>query len=160
MFRDSLATYQKAVKEAKGQYLSNLINNNSHRPGILFTTINSVINPESAALNDVSENTCNVFKEYFLDKVLTVRQTITQAPAVALSTPNFEAVSLADLIKAVKELKSTTCTLDAVPAKIMNEASDIIGPFLVPFINTGLSLGTVPDALKHAIVRIGTAEGQ
>ncbi|KAJ7985116.1 hypothetical protein DPEC_G00348740 [Dallia pectoralis] len=36
MFRDRLATYQNAVKEAKGQCLSNLINNNSHRPGILF----------------------------------------------------------------------------------------------------------------------------
>jgi len=83
MFRDSLATYQKAVKEAKGRYLSNLIYSNSHHPGILFSTINSVINLESAALNDVSENTCNAFKEYFIDKVLSV---ITQAPAVALST--------------------------------------------------------------------------
>ncbi|KAF7690683.1 hypothetical protein HF521_012487, partial [Silurus meridionalis] len=37
MFRDSLATYQSALKEAKGQYLSALINSNSHSSGILFT---------------------------------------------------------------------------------------------------------------------------
>ncbi|GAA6092445.1 RNA-directed DNA polymerase from mobile element jockey-like, partial [Tachysurus ichikawai] len=85
MFRDSLAAYQRALKEAKGQYLSALINNNSHRPGILFSTINSVINPVSVALNDVSVNICNAFKQHFLDKVLSVRQTITRVPAVAMS---------------------------------------------------------------------------
>ncbi|KAF7703562.1 hypothetical protein HF521_022569, partial [Silurus meridionalis] len=69
MFRDSLATYQSALKEAKGQYLSALINSNSHRPGILFSTINSVINPVSVVLNDVSENTCNAFRQHFLYKV-------------------------------------------------------------------------------------------
>jgi len=58
MFRDSLANFQRAVKEAKGQYLSNLINSNSHRPGILFShrpgilfrTVNSVINPVSECI--------------------------------------------------------------------------------------------------------------
>jgi len=67
---------------------------------------------------------------------------------------NFEAVSLADLKKYVHELEHTTCTLDIVPAKILKEAIDIIGPCLVSFINTCLSLGTVPAALKHTIVRL------
>ncbi|KAL1256504.1 hypothetical protein QQF64_012049 [Cirrhinus molitorella] len=160
MFRDSLSNYQKAVKDAKGQYLSNLINRNSHRPGILFSTINSVINPVSVGLNDVSELTCNAFKQYFLDKVLSVRQAIILAPAVVTPSQaaqcvleNFETVTLMDLKKAVHELKATICPLDAVPARIMKEAIDIVGPCLVSFINRCLSLGTVPTALKHAIVR-------
>ncbi|GAA6069360.1 RNA-directed DNA polymerase from mobile element jockey-like, partial [Tachysurus ichikawai] len=160
MFRDSLAAYQRALKEAKGQYLSALINNNSHRPGILFSTINSVINPVSVALNDVSVNRCNAFKQHFLDKVLSVRQTITQVPAVAMSTraaqcvlENFDTVTLVDLKKAVHELKPTTCPLNAVPARILKEAVDIIGPILVPFINSCFRVGTVPIALKRAIVR-------
>ncbi|KAI5608745.1 hypothetical protein C0J50_12193 [Silurus asotus] len=157
MFRDSLATYQSALKEAKGQYLSALINNNSHRPGILFSTINSVINPLSVVLNDVSENKCNAFRQHFLDKVLSVRQTITQVPSVAMSTcaaqfvlENFDAVTLVDLRTAVHELKPTTCPLGAVPARILKEAVDIIGPILV-FINSCFSVGTVPAAFKHAI---------
>jgi len=63
MCRDSLATYQNTVKEAKGHYLSNIINNNSHFPGNLFSIIDSVINLVSFALNDVSENTCYAFKQ-------------------------------------------------------------------------------------------------
>ncbi|CAM4712096.1 unnamed protein product [Leuciscus chuanchicus] len=66
---------------------------------------------------------------------------------------NFEAVTLADLKKAVHELKPTTCPLDAVPDRILKEAIDTIGPFVVSFINSCLSLGTVPTILKHAIVR-------
>ncbi|KAI2645502.1 putative RNA-directed DNA polymerase from transposon BS [Labeo rohita] len=159
MFRDSLSTYQRAVKEAKGQYLSNLINSNSHRPGILFSTINSVINPVSVGMDDVSEHTCSAFKQYFLDKVLSVRQAITQVPAAVIPSQavqcvleNFETVTLMDLKKAVHELKATICPLDAVPARIMKEAIDIVGPCLVSFINSCLSLGTVPTALKQAIL--------
>ncbi|KAL0174050.1 hypothetical protein M9458_030018, partial [Cirrhinus mrigala] len=160
MFRDSLSTYQRAVKEAKGQYLSNLINSNSHHPGFLFSTINSVIKPVSVGMNDVSEHTCSAFKQYFLDKVLSVRQAITQVPAAVIPTQaaqcvleNFETVTLMDLKRAVHELKATICPLDAVPARIMKEAIDIVGPCLVSFINSCLSLGTVPTALKHAIVQ-------
>ncbi|KAF7697718.1 hypothetical protein HF521_004228, partial [Silurus meridionalis] len=152
--------YQSALKEAKGQYLSALINNNIHRPEILFSTINSVINLVSVVLNDVSENKCNAFRQHFLDKVLSVRQTITQVPAVAMSTcaaqcvlENFDAVTLVDLRKAVHGLKPTTCPLDAVPARILKEAVDIIGPILVSFINSCFSVGTVSAAFKHAIVR-------
>ncbi|KAI5617525.1 hypothetical protein C0J50_22903, partial [Silurus asotus] len=130
---------------------------NSHRPGILFTTINSVINPVSVVLNDVSENKGNAFRQHFLDKVLSVRQTITQVPAVAMSTCAaqyvLDAVILVDLRKAVHELKPTTCPLDAVPARILKEAVDIIGPILVSLINSCFSVGTVPAAFKHAIVR-------
>ncbi|KAI5106744.1 protein lifeguard 3 [Silurus meridionalis] len=118
IFKNSLATYQSALKEAKGQYLSALMNSNSHRPGILFTTINSVINPVSVALNDVSVNTGNAFKQHFLN--------------------NFDAVTLVDLKKAVHELKPTTCPLDAVPARILKEAVD--SPILVSFINNCFSM--------------------
>ncbi|KAI2660342.1 RNA-directed DNA polymerase from mobile element jockey [Labeo rohita] len=73
--------------------------------------------------------------------------------AVQCVLENFETVTLMDLKKAVHELKATICPLDAVPARIMKEAIDIVGPCLVSFINSCLSLGTVPTALKHAIVR-------
>lgn len=160
VFRDCLVIYQRAVKEAKSQYLSKLINNNSHRPGILFSTINSVINPAPVVLNDASVNTCNVFKKYFIDKVQSVRQTIIPAPVVIVPSQatqcvleNFELVSVVDLKKAVHDLKPTSCPLDTVPARILKEAIDIVCPFLVSFMNSCFSLGVVPNPLKHAIVR-------
>ena len=37
--RDSLAAYQRALKEAKSKYLSSTIANSSHHPRLLFNTI-------------------------------------------------------------------------------------------------------------------------
>ncbi len=45
MLRDCLADYQRAVREAKSQYLSNIISSSSHCPRVLFDTINAVVNP-------------------------------------------------------------------------------------------------------------------
>lgn len=78
---------------------------------------------------------------------------VTSIPAVQFIFDEFAAVSLADLKRVVQELKATSCPLDTVPAGIMKEAINTLGPCLVAFINSCLSLGTVPAALKHAIVR-------
>ena len=47
IFRDSLNIYQNSVKTAKVEYYAQLINNNAHRPKVLFNTINSILNPAS-----------------------------------------------------------------------------------------------------------------
>ncbi len=60
IYKESLSTYQGSVKEAKRKYFSDFINNH-HKPGVLFRTINSVINPGVSAFTDESFNTCETF---------------------------------------------------------------------------------------------------
>lgn len=86
-FLETVLSPSRAVKDAKAKHMSNIINSNSHCPGILFSIINSVINPMSVALNDVSEPACDAFRQYFVDKVSSVRQSITQAPTDVTSFP-------------------------------------------------------------------------
>ena len=45
ILRESLANYQKAVKSAKTQFISNLVSKNSHRPQVIFATLKNLINP-------------------------------------------------------------------------------------------------------------------
>ena len=45
ILRESLAKYQKAVKSAKTQFISNLVSKNSHRPQVIFATLKNLINP-------------------------------------------------------------------------------------------------------------------
>ena len=66
---------------------------------------------------------------------------------------NSELVSLFSLGDIVKSLKSTNCPLDTVPAKVLKMVFNTVGPSLLVFINSCLTLGTVPDAFKHAVVR-------
>lgn len=123
IFRDSLVSCQRVVNDAKRKHLSNLKCSNSHSPGILFSNINSVINPVSVALADVSEHTCNTFRQYFFDKLTSVRQSITKAPTDDTSIPavqfifdKFAPVSLVDFMSVVQGLKATSCHLDTVLA--------------------------------------------
>lgn len=50
----SLSAFQKAVKSAKSKYLSEIITKSSHCPKILFSTIDSVLNPMVNVFSDVS----------------------------------------------------------------------------------------------------------
>jgi len=75
--RDSLAAYQRGLKEAKSKYLSSIINNSSHHPRLLFNTIDSVINPRPSVHLAPSTATCEEFVSFFTDKVASVRQSIT-----------------------------------------------------------------------------------
>ena len=75
ILKDSLADYQKAVKEATCQYLSNVISNNNNHSRELFRTIISVLNP-SALLSDVTTTTRENFLQFFTDMVASVRHNI------------------------------------------------------------------------------------
>ena len=161
--RDSLAAYQRALKEAKSKYLSSIIASSSHHPRLLFSTIDSVVNPRSTVLSDVSTATCEEFVSFFSDKVTSVRQNIcnlnlslvdvcaSSAPAAVFE--HFEAISLSSFTKVVSGMKPTNCPLDFIPAKFLKEVLSSVGPSLLVFINTCLSSGSVPAAFKHAMVR-------
>lgn len=165
MLRNCLADYQRAVREAKSKYLSDIISRSSHCPRVLFNTINSVINPYTSAVTDVSTATCENVLCFFVDKVDSVRRDTSKsfnmsfnkdlfvAPAHSAVLEQFELVSLSPLGDIVKSLKPTNCPLDIVPAKVLKMVFDTVGPSLVVFINTCLRLGAVPAAFKHAVVR-------
>jgi len=76
ILRDSLCTFQKAVKAARTNCFSEVISKNCHRPKILFHTINSVVNPSSDVLPKPSLTICNNFLHFFVDKIANIRSHI------------------------------------------------------------------------------------
>lgn len=58
MLRDSLITYQQAVKAAKSQYMYDIVSSNSHKPWVLFNVLNSVINPQVSGTFTSSTKLC------------------------------------------------------------------------------------------------------
>jgi len=61
ILRDSLQTYQGAAKTAKAQYFSDIIEKNYQRPRVLFSTINSIVNPP-VIVPVMSTDMCEHFK--------------------------------------------------------------------------------------------------
>lgn len=78
---------------------------------------------------------------------------LSVAPAHSAVFEHIELVSLPSLADIVKYLKPTNCLLDVVPVKMLKIAFNTVGPGLLVFVNTCLSLGAVPAAFKHAVVR-------
>jgi len=61
IFRNSLAAFQTAAKKARAKHFSDIINKHSHRPKILFSTINSIINPQVSPEVETSTGICETF---------------------------------------------------------------------------------------------------
>lgn len=62
---DCLSKYLRAVKTAKTEFISNLVSQNSHRPQVLFTAFNSLINPCDTARILPSPTFCENFLKLF-----------------------------------------------------------------------------------------------
>lgn len=61
IFKDSLSVYQNSVKAEKRKFLSVILARNHHKPRILFSTINSLINPSAIGLMEGSLQLCESF---------------------------------------------------------------------------------------------------
>ncbi len=94
ILRGSLIRYQKSVKAAKCQYFSDIIARNCHQPKILFTILDSVVNPTSNIGLNASPAICDSFLKFFTDKIVDIRRHIIPSncdwsvPSLCASTLN------------------------------------------------------------------------
>ncbi len=151
ILKDSLHKYQKTVRSEKSKYLSNMIYSHSHKPCVLFSTINAVLNnPQSTCLQSsasMCENFLNCFivfiNIYFPSADSFV---FTVCPAV------FDQFELASLREIIGKMKPSSCSLDIIPSQILKQTFETIGPKIKSILNSSLASGVVPQLFKHAIV--------
>ncbi len=67
IWKVTLANYQKAVREARHKYFSNVIVKSQYKPAVLFATINNVLKPQNQIRTEISLDLC----ETFFDKLVT-----------------------------------------------------------------------------------------
>lgn len=63
---------------------------------------------------------------------------------------SFHALTVKDIVTAVRALPDKQCASDPLPTKLLKEHVDVLAPFLVELFNQSLSLGVVPSAFKSA----------
>lgn len=159
ILRDSWHKYQKIVKNQKSAYFAGVINDNSHKPRVLFSILSSVLNPPQSNCTEASAETCEAFLNFFVEKILSIRAHIlphSYDPSV-IFTPlaifsHFEPVSLSKLGKIVTQIKSGSPT-DVLPPCFFKEVWGTIGPYILRLINSSLTLGHVPVIFKQAVVQ-------
>ncbi len=131
--RESTLSYRKALKTARSDYFSSLLEENKHNSRYLFNTVSKLTKNKTSTGVDISQqHSSNDFMNYFTSKINTIRDHIVtmQLPTavshqiVHYRSPeeqfhSFSTIGEEELYKLVKSAKPTTCVLDPIPSKLL-----------------------------------------
>ncbi len=86
-WRESTLSYRKALKTARSDYFSSLLEENKHNPRCLFNTVAKLTKNKASTGVDISQqHSSNDFMNYFTSKIDTIRdQIVTMQPSAILS---------------------------------------------------------------------------
>ncbi len=151
-----LSLNQRAFKKAKASYFSNLIKKHHRTPKILFSVINSALNPPT----NYFQNPSFVLLRTSWDTSVTKLQIWSQIQVTDYvelpptdTTPPWTTFNLVSLqtVKVITKLKPSFCPLDIIHPCFLRLIIDTVGPGLV-LLNNCLKSGSIPDKLKMAMV--------
>ena len=162
-YREHQKTYSKALKDARSQFYSNIINNSPGNSKQLFSTIHHLLKPQTQAHRQTTEKQCNEFMASFRAKVDGIRSLLpgSSSPPAPAAGPQpevsqplccFSNTSQREVEVIIGRMKSSTCALDPFPTALVKANITAIGPLICSAINRSLQTGHVPSALKTAII--------
>ena len=132
IFKEHLTIFNKEIRNTRQAHFSKLISKNHNNPRMLFSTIDSLINPVPKSHSFInSTSKCEEFAAFFRDKITKIRLDLnlvilnvheplpldTFPPSLLPKTAMnvFAAVDKEMLRNEVMQLKPSTCSLDPIP---------------------------------------------
>ncbi len=143
-WRESTRSYRKALKTDRSDCCSSLSEENKHNPKYLFNTVAKLTKIKPTGVDISQKHSSNAFMNYFTTKINTISdQTVTMQLPAAVShqiehyrSPeeqfhSFYTIGEEELYKLVKSAKPTTCMLNPIPSKQLNDLlPEVIDPLL------------------------------
>uniref|UniRef100_A0AAR2KHK1 Reverse transcriptase domain-containing protein n=1 Tax=Pygocentrus nattereri TaxID=42514 RepID=A0AAR2KHK1_PYGNA len=169
-WKDSIVEYRREINKARSEYLASQIEINKNNPRVLFSVISKLTKNQAGTDPQIPAiHTSNAFMDYFDNKIENIRDKVQQInstsclssgvadieqnPATEVRLEVFNPLHHLELEKIISSSNCTTCTLDAVPTKLLKQVlPDIIKPLLT-IVNSSLNLGYVPKAFKLAVIK-------
>uniref|UniRef100_A0A8C1RPY1 Reverse transcriptase domain-containing protein n=1 Tax=Cyprinus carpio TaxID=7962 RepID=A0A8C1RPY1_CYPCA len=154
VYQSLLSSFSANVFTAKTSYYHNKINNCSDSR-TLFKTFSCLLSPPPPS----STLTADDFLVFFTNKTRTISDQFSTPQMddnfITTNTHSlsfFSPLSEMDVSKLILSSHPTTCTLDPIPAHLLQAISSSVIPSLTHIINTSLHSGTVSSAFKQARV--------
>jgi len=151
------------MKQAKRDFYTNLVNENSHNQKKLYAVVKNLLTPKKDLCfpdyHDMN-SLANELGQYFTTKVETIRSQLNFVDTQHASIPSsiitqqlldFDPLSEEDVQKLILDTAKKSCSLDPMPASLMLECQDILLPVITSLINLSLESGQFPDVWKEAI---------
>uniref|UniRef100_A0A8C6P1G3 Reverse transcriptase domain-containing protein n=1 Tax=Nothobranchius furzeri TaxID=105023 RepID=A0A8C6P1G3_NOTFU len=140
--------------------MCNLVSTNSHRPQVLFSAFNSIVNPSIGSTCIPSQKLCDRFLSFIVENISQIRSSILTSsivdpssyPDCLSSWCQFQPFSLEELSDIVHRLKPSVCPLDVIPPRLFKQAFDSVASAVHRLMNCSLLSGCVPLCFKQAIV--------
>ena len=173
ILKRSTVAYNKAIRLARQAYFSGIINENKNNARVLFSTIERLLDPPQSYKQSpsASKAKCNEFASFFDNKILNLRAGIminanTNAANTNSQTARWESVDKPrgslisfctideeELRKAISQMTSSSCSLDAIPTPFLKKVLDSLIGDILKIVNSSLESGVFPDSLKTAVVK-------
>ncbi len=150
-FSDSVVKYKEALNTARSTYLSTAINKAKCKRKALFSEINKLVKPSSAAING-SVDLCESFQSFFLRKIDNIYQEFSPSVSPHLSLclighplNTFLPTNISAVEQLVIKSNSASCTLDPIPTYLLKTLlASLIQP-ITHIINRSPATGYVPQ---------------
>ena len=169
-WQDSQKTYKKALRNARANYYSSLIEENKNNQRFLFSTLARLTKSHDSTDPCIPIGlSSNDFMRFFNDKIITIRrkihddlssstgtQDLTSNPGPVqpdIFLDSFSPIDLPELTSMVSSAKPSTCMLDAVPTSLLKEVFPLISTSMLNMINMSLLNGYVPQSFKVAVIK-------
>ena len=150
----------------KNHQMTKIINENKGDSRTLFKIVKQSIhgtieNPFPKGKSDkvLAED----FSKYFAEKIEKIRADLDENTNdmhyqeehifQGQSLSEFRPMSQEEVMKLIQESKSKSCELDPIPSDLLKYCINEVLPIITEIINTSLTLGIMPDVLKHAVVK-------
>ena len=156
------------IEEARRDYYTDFISENSTDQRRLFNAVNSLLserNEKALPPYTCATNLANDFGEFFYRKIVNIRVGLgtnvssTDSDDCSFSTfkgtpfSKFNNISLASVQKLITSAPSKSCASDPLPISIVKQCVDELSPAISSIINLSLESGVFPEEWKGALVK-------
>ena len=160
--RRQISKCNSIINKTKGDFYTEIINNNSGDPKKLWKELNTILHkkPETVLPEGKDDKSlANMFGSFFTDKITRIRNSFNnQTPHSTL--PDFVPTKFTDFLPATEDqirnvlLGSPTksCILDPWPTFLVKEFVDILLPSITKLVNCSMAQGFVPSSFKKAVI--------
>ena len=160
--RRQISKCNAIINKAKGDFYSEVINDNSDDPKKLWRELNNVLHRKSrTALPEGKDDNslANLFGSFFAEKISQIHKSFAHQPCHSVSPDtspshfrNFKSATEEEIRKVLLSSPTKSCTLDPWPTFLVKEFINILLPSITKLVNHSLVEGFFPSRLKKAIV--------
>ena len=167
IYKQARNNVTKLIKQAKASHFHAKLKDAETDSKKMFSLLSTLLNREnrSDSLPDmIPQEAAKSFSRSLQEKIQTIRKEFNDDPLDTTENfassvhssdllSSFYALSEDQILKLIRESKSTTATVDLAPTKLVLEFTDVLLPVFQKIVNLSLTSGTVPIAFKKAMVK-------